>query len=558
MTPPRGSETVAQLRSQLSNLVRIFALSLLMFDQRDERAILDMAAAAVADLGPFWADAGFLVRDGGLEPHGYGHRGNPSEVAEQVERLEGRDGAVFLSGLAWSWAYALGSRGHLVVAAGAEPPEAERFLLRVLAQQAGAAISGAMLQRSALRHSAELSSLNEQLAAHVGGLERRARDYQALLRTSVAGEGEAGIARVMHELTGLPVAIEDGFGNLRAWAGPGRPDPYPRPDRRHRTELLRRGRSAPGPLRAGDRLVAVAQPRGDIIGVVALVDPDGRAGPLQALDLEHAALLLCTELIHGRSLADMQLRLSRDLVDDLCGGTDEAGAMARAGALGHDLGRRHQVAVVNWTGAEPLMLARAVERCAAAMDLGGLLGRRQARVVLVAHLPDRWSGREQWLELQRAVARELRSAAVAVGVGGVAAVIDAIPRSCEEAFQALAIRQASQDRFGVTMFEELGMYRLLAACEDTGEIDRFVQEWLGALLDYDAAHHSRLVSTLSHYCDTGGNYDRAAEVLNIHRSTLRYRLQRIRKITGRDLADVDTSFHLHAATRAWRFRQGSD
>lgn len=33
----------------------------------------------------------------------------------------------------------------------------------------------------------------------------------------------------LHELTGLPVVIEDRHGNLTVWAGPGQPDPYPKP-----------------------------------------------------------------------------------------------------------------------------------------------------------------------------------------------------------------------------------------------------------------------------------------------------------------------------------------
>jgi DNA-binding PucR family transcriptional regulator len=41
-------------------------------------------------------------------------------------------------------------------------------------------------------------------------------------------------------------------------------------------------------------------------------------------------------------------------------------------------------------------------------------------------------------------------------------------------------------------------------------------------------------------------------VLAIHRSTMRYRLGRIRDISGHDLNEVDTRFNLHVATRAWR------
>jgi DNA-binding PucR family transcriptional regulator len=41
----------------------------------------------------------------------------------------------------------------------------------------------------------------------------------------------------------------------------------------------------------------------------------------------------------------------------------------------------------------------------------------------------------------------------------------------------------------------------------------------------------------------------------VHRSTVKYRLQRIREISGHDLSDPGTSFNLHLATLAWRTLQ---
>ena len=38
----------------------------------------------------------------------------------------------------------------------------------------------------------------------------------------------------------------------------------------------------------------------------------------------------------------------------------------------------------------------------------------------------------------------------------------------------------------------------------------------------------------------------------MHRNTLKYRLQRIRQITGHDLSDPETCFNLQLATRAWQ------
>jgi DNA-binding PucR family transcriptional regulator len=58
-----------------------------------------------------------------------------------------------------------------------------------------------------------------------------------------------------------------------------------------------------------------------------------------------------------------------------------------------------------------------------------------------------------------------------------------------------------------------------------------------------------MVTTLSHYLESGGSYDTTADVLQIHRSTVRYRLRRIREITDHDLSDVETRLNLHVATR---------
>jgi len=51
-------------------------------------------------------------------------------------------------------------------------------------------------------------------------------------------------------------------------------------------------------------------------------------------------------------------------------------------------------------------------------------------------------------------------------------------------------------------------------------------------------------------------YASAARALHIHRSTLRYRLRRIRELSGHDLGAVDSRLNLHVATRAWQILRG--
>ena len=107
-------------------------------------------------------------------------------------------------------------------------------------------------------------------------------------------------------------------------------------------------------------------------------------------------------------------------------------------------------------------------------------------------------------------------------------------------------------------YDELGSFRLLAEIGDLGAIDRFVAEWLGGLIAYDAEHHGDLVATLRTHLECKGHYDATASALAIHRNTLKYRLRRIREITGHDLADANTWFNLQLATRAWTTRRALD
>jgi DNA-binding PucR family transcriptional regulator len=86
-------------------------------------------------------------------------------------------------------------------------------------------------------------------------------------------------------------------------------------------------------------------------------------------------------------------------------------------------------------------------------------------------------------------------------------------------------------------------------------VEVFVREWLGALLDYDTRKGSSLVTTLTLYLECGGGYDATATALTVHRSTLKYRLQRIREISGHDITDPATNFNLRFATRAWQTLQ---
>ncbi|MET7855222.1 PucR family transcriptional regulator [Streptomyces avermitilis] len=543
-------------------LRELMVLSRALFGTPDEGEILRLAMAHIAAAGPYSAEAGYLKVDGDLVPSPRNRQTHASAVNRRVRELAGQDGAVTVPGSPWGRALGLrgleGLHGYLVVTSRSRPTEAERSLLATLVRHTAAALSVAFACRRQREDALELhrlrderTALQRQLISVVAELRYQRAVHALMADVTASSGGEEAITRALHKLTGFPALVEDRFGRLRSWTGPSRPDPYPEPDPVRQDEMLHAVARQAGPVRIKDRLITLVRPHGEILGVLALVDARDEADEHTVLALEHAAASLAPELAHLRNLAEVELRLHRGLVDDLLAGTDEGSAYARSEAVGHDLHRSHYIVVVQWPNrTADDSFAQTVGRAASAVGMRSLLTRRSDHVVLIAD--DRPHARA----LYEALARETGTRSGTIGVSAPCNSLDDIPHHYQEAQRALEVRRHSREHYGTTFFDELGLYRILGPGNDYRELETFVQEWLGQLIDYDSRHHTAMVETLSRYFDCGGNYDETADSLAIHRSTLRYRLQRIRDISGNDLANVEDRLNLQVATRVWKIVLG--
>lgn len=540
----------------------ILALSRTLFTCTEQSEIVRLAMRHVSALGPYIAEAGYLATDDGLSRVPGHDAGAPPVDDAHMKALGEADGSVSFPARSWNWAFGLrgtdGLLGYIVVSSHSGPDEEGRFLLSTLVGLTSAALSLAATRAWQHDNAGELSRLRterdtalRQLDTMRSELHLQNTVHETLARVAAQGGGDDAITQALYELTGLSALIEDRFGNLRSWAGPDRPTPYPVPSPTRQKEMLQQVAREAGPVRVKDRLMALVCPRGDVLGVLAIEDPEATATEHTMFALDHAQRALAQELMHMRELTEVELRLRRQLIDDLLEGTDETSAYARAEAVGHDLQRTHYVVVVHWPGnAADDSFTRAVEHATTTTANRPLITRRGDRVVLLTEArPDDHA-------VHAALAHELRTPDGAIGVSTRCDSPDGVPRCYQEALRALEVRQNSRQRSGTTFFDDLGLYRILGPGNDLRELEGFVREWLGQLIDYDAEHDTELVETLSRYFDCGGNYDDAAAALTVHRSTLRYRLQRIREISDRDLAEVDTRLNLQVATRVWKIILG--
>jgi DNA-binding PucR family transcriptional regulator len=535
------------VRARLSSLNTVFALSAILMQSSSPRQVTRLLTEAVPPIAHC---------EKALAWH-------PSRSGEYYERAPDniRDALAGLTApsrlemgdySSW-WAFPLGSLSAdnkvFLVTAGPEPPsEQETFLLSVLAQLCGTVIAKLELIAAERGNIQRVATLNAELQSTVSTLTKIMETHRRL-NEIVPTAGEMGIAMTLHRLTAFPVLIQDVHGNTRATAGQASADQYQKAQPAQRRELIHRLRVAHRAVYHRRAWMVLANPRADVLGVIALIDPARTASETDLAALEYAATVLSVELARLQSVAEAELRSQRNFAEELLSGADESTVKASAHVLGYDPHRPHQVIIAAGRprGGLDEQFFQAVVRHVRRLDVGSLVVARTDYVVIIAY------GQADWAKLQAAIADDMPNGTCRLAVGSRYPDAWHVAASYREAqFVAdLASSALTNPAVPVLYFDSLGVYRMLSSVTDPAGIEGFMNKQIGPLIEYDRQHRSNLVLTLARYFDSGCNYDEAAAALSVHRSTLKYRLKRIRDLLGRDPHDGSTRLDLHLATKVW-------
>ncbi|HEX3792217.1 MAG TPA: helix-turn-helix domain-containing protein [Pseudonocardiaceae bacterium] len=409
-------------------------------------------------------------------------------------------------------------------------------------------------------------------------VESLARAVVEAARTT--GEAETGelladlfsFAQTIATLTGGLVSIEDTANRVLAYSTAG-----DEVDELRRLSIL--GRQGPerylamlrewgvySRLRAGEGIVRIEEHpdlgirRRIAAGVHAGSQPLGtiwvQEGSSPLTEQAETALLgasraLAPHLIQHRTQPSPESRLREDLLAGLLDGRLAAGSVAEE--IGADPARPAVVAAFAIT--EP---ATATGRSLSLVELVNLISvhaaayRRSAMVSVIggrvyALLPDLAGSTDRVEARIVALAREIVTAAgrhvelpVRAGLGAIVPRLAETAASRDDADRVLdamargrwpgEVAALADVRSSVLMSEVLALL---------GERPRMRDPRLAELVDYDTKHAGILVPAVRAYLDAFGDVRRAAERLNIHPNTVRYRVRRAEQLTGIDLTDPE-------------------
>lgn len=318
--------------------------------------------------------------------------------------------------------------------------------------------------------------------------------------------------------------------------------------------------SIPTPSPANSRPVEVA---GAVWGTLVL---GGTAGSAHMAVLDRCATALGLELLRTGGAHDASTAVNsliRDVTLNRISSSDELVSRLELAGLPMLPGRSLIAIAIAADRRVTSGQIRAIAQRSCREHFGtALVGELGEDVILLTHAP-RGTGVKVRGPLQSLTAGVSGAVEAATGhhVIAVAAGAPAIPtirlaRSIDQAVEVVAIARRLGARQQAFLARDVGIYRLLSRLTNERELNEFVTEQIGVLLDHDAGGSSELVHTLDAYLRCGLAKTETAHALGIRRQTLYNRLERIESFLGPVLDSHESRTALALALHAWRLRTG--
>ncbi|WP_156855271.1 PucR family transcriptional regulator [Oceanobacillus sp. AG] len=137
-----------------------------------------------------------------------------------------------------------------------------------------------------------------------------------------------------------------------------------------------------------------------------------------------------------------------------------------------------------------------------------------------------------------------------IGVSSLQKDYSKLSKCYDEASAVLAIQK--MDILDILFFEDIGIYRLLINLPKH-ELEAYVSDYLGPLLDHQQQTKNDLLQTLAVYLETMGSKKETSERLSIVRQTLYHRLEKIEELMGEDFMNPTNRQAIELAIGAYAF-----
>ncbi len=415
--------------------------------------------------------------------------------------------------------------------------------------------------------------------------ERGLQMYRQLAEMSREGQGIQVMTDFMANLTGKIVVVQDKRLDIQAISWPHElqvnlNELKQALCRRDELPAILRNRKAAARARQSywQQMLTIRdngqedQPLGRVIspiisgdrarGYLSVVGVADDLDLLDSLVVEYGAAAYALEMAKAKAVSEAKKSLRGDFLEGVLAGTLPPQEMERlSGRLDHDTQQPHAILTFTWVGEN----APAIRHLETTLNWLLHTHNRPALVHIyggkyvvvfqaLSHSEDMESAQELGRRLREQVEAEYPKQNLIGGISGPANSLTEWPTIYSKALQAMQLGQRLKLSNRIVDFDSLGVFRLLAELENIPAVQRFTDQVIGPLAEYDRDHRGSLIQTLDAYFAHHANISQTAESLFVHRNTLLYRLDRIQELTQHDLNQSDMRLALHLALRFWLLR----
>ncbi|AGL17521.1 GAF domain-containing protein [Actinoplanes sp. N902-109] len=413
----------------------------------------------------------------------------------------------------------------------------EIALLSAFADHAAIALDNARLYEQSRSALAELQTAYRTIEQQMAVMQRAQAVHEALTGVVLAGGGLLKVAGELAGQMGGQVEILDRDGVPLARGGAEHPANHePGSDEVISgviAQARRTGRAVTAPGPDGRRHSAATVRAGDSLLGTVVWSHSEPPSDVDVRSLERATHVVGLLILTDNAVADAAERLSGELLTDLIvtGPPVSATQRARARSRGVDLDALTVVVVARADGASAAGLVRHLHPIA--RQEAGLAGEHLGQAVLIAAAGP-----------AEAFAQTVHQRLRAASGGPVTVVCDRVTghdwaRAVSRAAGCTAVVRHLGARDLGTTTDRFALYALVFEADRRDELDRFLADAIGPLLDYDARRSTDLVVTLDAYFSNDGNLRRTAQSLQVHLNTLLKRLDRAADVLGHDWRAAD-------------------
>lgn len=315
------------------------------------------------------------------------------------------------------------------------------------------------------------------------------------------------------------------------------------------------------------KLITPLEYSGECAGLLSIIRFNVPFSELELHAVTYAAGLFCVQLSQDKRVADIELRMKGNFVEDLISShyTDPESILSRARALDYDIQAPHRVLVAEIENLSRILHAFDSDEKATTRfktDLVQLMQNRLSQtnigmviyskdtLILIVQQTSASVGISDFNKLAENIIEDVAiqfKAKMYIGIGSICTELPGFSKSYMEAKKALEIGEYMITEGQVRSFEQFKIHALFLSTLKPADLYNYARDQLEELLTYDEKHHTEFLKTLQEFLYLRNNVEGTAKSLNMSVSGLKYRLQKIEKIISLDLKDYKVCFDLQLA-----------